>query len=311
MSKYLVTGASGFIGTALIEELCNNGEEIIAVVRNENSNINTFSNLANIKIVYCDMEYIETLETKVKDRDIDACIHLAWNGSTGEARADYERQLKNVIYSINLVNVLSKMNIKRMVGAGSLAELDVLNYHGVDKSRPNAVSHYGTAKLTTHYMTKAECVKLKIEHIWCYLSNTYGEGNRTNNFVNFASLLMLEGKRAAFTNGEQMYDFVYVKDTARALYAALKYGKDCTAYYLGSTRQRKLKEYIKIIRDTINPEIELHLGEITFNGIALSEAAFDSSKLVQDTGYCPQYLFEETIGPTVTWIKENIYDSKI
>ncbi len=311
MSKYLVTGANGFIGSALVEELSLAGEDVIAIVRSKKSDINRISKLPKVKIVYCDMDDVEALYDKISDRDIDTCIHLAWQGSTGVERANYEMQLKNTINSIKLIEVLNKINVKRMVGAGTLAELDVLNYHGLDGSTPNQVSHYGTAKITTHYMTKAECVKAGIEHVWCYLSNTYGEGNRTNNFVNFASLLMLDGKRAAFTTGEQMYDFVYVKDTARAIYAAAKHGKNCTSYYLGSTKQRKLKEYIKIIRDTINPAIELHLGEIPFNGTSLSDDLFDSTKLVTDTGYQPKYLFEETIGQTIEWLKENVYDTKI
>ena len=106
-------------------------------------------------------------------------------------------------------------------------------------------------------MTKAECTKLGIEHIWGYLSNTYGVGNTTNNFVNMAARIMLEGKKATFTSGEQMYDFMYITDTVKAIFAITEKGKSNTAYYLGSGKQRKLKEYIRMIRDTINPDIPL------------------------------------------------------
>lgn len=306
MSKYLITGASGFIGTKLVQELERNGEEIIAVVRNEKSNISEIADREHTKIVVCDMDNIENLCELVKDEHIDACIHLAWEGSTGAERADYSMQLRNVENTLKLVRTMNKMGVKRMIFAGTLAEMDVLHYHGLDGSQPNAVSHYGTAKLSAHYMSKAECANNGIEHIWCYLANTYGEGNQTNNFVNFASKVMLEGKRAAFTSGEQMYDFVYVKDIARAIYAVTKSGKNYTSYYLGSTKQRPLKEYIKMIRDAINPSIELHLGEIPFKGTSLPDEMFSSQKLVEDTGYVPKYTFEETIKPTITWLKEAI-----
>ena len=229
---------------------------------------------------------------------------MAWAGSTGDARADYALQLDNVRYALDTVNAIAKMNIKRFVCAGTLAEKDVLNYHPTDGATPNAVSNYGIAKISTHFMTKTECTRLGIEHIWCYLSHTYGVGNRTGNFVNFACRTMLSGKRAAFTAGEQPYDFVYITDTVRAIIAAASKGKSGTAYYLGSTKPRKLKEFIVDIRDAIDPNIELHLGEIPFNGIPLAAEEFDCTKLVKDTGYQPTVDFKEGIRMTVDWLKE-------
>lgn len=303
MRKVLITGANGFIGSAVLKEMSKNHVTVIAVVRNQNSEISHIQGLDGVRIVYCEAENISKLEDIVPDRDIDAFIHLAWEGSTGDARSDYSKQLMNVKYAMDAVHVASRMNIKRYIGAGTLAEKDVLNYHAGDGAVPNAVSIYGIAKISMHFMTKAECTKLGIEHIWCYLSNTYGVGNTTGNFINFACRTMLSGKRAAFTAGEQMYDFVYITDTARAICAATEKGKRNTAYYLGSGACRKLKEYIKIIRDTIDPEIPLFLGEIPFNGIALDEKEFNTDKLFSDTGYKPAVDFEQGIYETVEWLK--------
>ena len=284
MKKVLVTGANGFIGSALLKVLSEEGVEVIAVVKDTNENISIIESLPNIKIVYCELSEVYKLSEIVTDRDIDVCIHLAWAGSFGDARTAYDLQLQNVKYALNLVDVLPKMNIKRFVGAGTLAERDVLNYHPTDGATPNAVSIYGIAKITANYMTKVECSKLGIEHVWCLLSNTYGVGNTTNNFVNMASRLMLENRRAAFTSGEQTYDFVYVTDTVKGIYHASAFGKANTSYYIGSDQARPLKEYIRIIRDTINPDIELYLGEIPFNGTSLSKESYDTTKLINDTG---------------------------
>jgi len=304
MKKALVTGANGFIGTALLKEMAKNGVYIYAVVKDESMDVSEISALKGVEIVYCSLEEIYSLPKLVADRNIDVCIHLAWDGSFGDARADYSKQLMNVKYALDTVNVASLMGIKRFVGAGTLAEKDVLNYHPMDGSTPNPVSIYGIAKLSMHYMTKAQCSKLGIEHIWCYLSNTYGVGNTTNNFVNMASRTMLSGKRAAFTAGTQTYDFVYITDTVRALFMAADKGKANSSYYLGSTKSRPLREYITIIRDTIDPNIELFLGEIPFNGNPLPAEEYDTSKLRRDTGYEPQVLFEDGIKLTIEWLRE-------
>lgn len=306
MKKYLVTGANGFIGSALLEQMSNDGAKIIAVIKDNNDNIDKIKDLSGVTIVCCKLEKIEELPNIVTDRDIDTCIHLAWAGSSGDARADYELQLQNVKYALDMVKVAHKMGIKRYVGAGTLAEKDVLNYHSIDGSTPNSVSIYGIAKLTMHYMTKVECVSLGMEHIWCLLSNTFGIGNKTLNFINFACKTMLEGKPAEFTKGDQMYDFVYITDTVRAIYAAATKGRANHSYYLGSTKPRPLKQYIKIIRDSIDPNIKLNLGAIPFNGIVLQNSEFCSEKLAKDTGFLPLVPFEKGIKITIDWLKNEI-----
>lgn len=304
MNKVIVTGANGFIGSELVKELTGNGIKVIAVVRSKNSDISKIKELPNLSIVYNDMDDVHSLPDIICDTDIDTCFHLAWVGSFGDERGYYEMQMRNVRYALQMVDVASQIGIKRFVGAGTLAEKDVLNYHGEDGATPNAVSFYGIAKLTAHYMTKTECTKKGIEHIWCYLSNTYAAGSTTNNFVMMASRLMLSGKRASFTSAEQIYDFMYVTDTVRAMRYAAEKGRKNTAYYLGSNAQRPLKEYIKIIRDTIDPAIELFLGDIPFNGKPLPPNAYDGSKLTEDTGFVPAIKFEDGIKKTIEWLRE-------
>lgn len=305
MNKVIVTGANGFIGSELLSELVNNGIGVVAVVQSKNADIEKIKELPNLKIVYCDMDDIHNLPDIVEDRDIDTFFHLAWVGSFGEERSYYEMQMRNVKYAMQAVEMASRMGIKRFVGAGTLAEKDVLNYHGEDGATPNPVSCYGIAKLTAHYMTKTECTRRGIDHIWCYLSNTYAAGSTTNNFVMMASRMMLSGKRASFTSGEQIYDFMYVTDTVKAMRYAAENGKKNTAYYLGSNEQRPLKEYIKIIRDTIDPSIELYLGDIPFNGKPLPAEAYDGTKLERDTGFVPEIKFEDGIKRTVEWLRKN------
>ena len=304
MEKAIVTGANGFIGSNLVRVMSQAGVKIFAIIKDIDEEVDSIKNLPNVEIIYCCLEEIDKLPNLITDHQIDVCIHLAWAGSFGEARSDYELQLLNVKYASKIIDVIASMGIKRFVGAGTLAEMDVLNYHPIDGSVPNAVSIYGIAKIATHFMTKAICAKYGMEHIWCFLSNTYGIGNTTDNFVNMASRKMIKREHAAFTEGNQTYDFVYVTDTVRAIYAAAKYGKVNTAYYLGSGQPRKLKEYIEIIRDTIDPSIELFFGEIPFRGIALSADAYDASKIMEHTDFKPVVTFEEGIKKTVEWLIE-------
>lgn len=297
----LVTGASGFIGRELIRKLVSmNVARIILLLRSPESYCSDFEGL---DVVYSDMSEYIALPKKLKGVRIDTCIHLAWAGAGGPKRADYSLQLKNIEYSMNLVDSLAEIGCNRFVGVGTLVERDIIRYHDVDYSKPEQVTNYGVAKLAAHYMARTQCNLHNIEFVWCTLSNTYGVGDKTNNFINLASSIMLNGEYTAFTAGEQYRDFTYITDLVKGLIAAAEYGRSGCSYYIGSTQPRKLKEYIKIIRDTIDPNIELHLGEIPYYGTVLPLEEFDTSKLVEDTGFIPEVPFETGIKATVDWLR--------
>lgn len=284
----IVTGANGFIGKALCNELAQNGHEVIAVTRE-----------------ICPMEEIHKLPDII-NKKADVFFHLAWAGSTGADRADYEKQLLNVKWTLDAVEVAKAMGCQRFVGAGTLAELDVNAYQPVDGSTPNAVSNYGVAKISAHYMSKAQCNKLGIEHTWAYLSNTFGPGNFTGNFINFAAKTMITGAPCDFTPGEQPYDFVFVSDTAKGLRCIGESGKANYAYYIGSGASTKLKEFVIKLRDAVDPDIKLNLGAIPFNGTFQPAEVYDCTKLMEHTGYKPSTTFEEGLEITVPWIREQI-----
>lgn len=310
MMTAVVTGSNGFVGSALLHELTDKGIRVFAVVKNEQETISHIENLPGVQIIYCEMDHLNQLPTKISET-ADVFYHLAWAGSTGAARGDYDLQLKNVHWTLDAVNAAHKIGCTRFVGAGTLAELDVNAYTPLRGSTPNEVSCYGAAKITSHYMSKAECNRLGIQHLWAYLSNTYGIGNYTSNFINFASKLMITGQPANFTSGEQFYDFVYISDIAQGLYCIGKSGKKNHAYYIGSTKPARLKEFIIALRNEINPSIQLSLGAIPFHGIEQPESTFDCSLLVEDTGYEPRVPFSEGIKTTVKWIREQIEVGKL
>lgn len=300
MKKALVTGANGFLGSLLTKMLLDNGVEVIAAdLKNCDNNIPK-----DARFVAFDMKDFASLKSQISDTDIDVLYHMAWIGSTGTLRSDYTLQLENVKYTCDAVKIAAEMGIKRFVGAGTLAQMDCMAYIGENHSTPNAVSCYGTAKISAQFMSKAQANCNNIEHIWCFISNTYGVGNTTMNFVNFASKKMLTGERAAFTAAEQNYDFVYITDTINGLYLCGKNGKPNCSYYIGSGKARQLKKYITIMRDTIDKNIPLYLGEIPFNGVSLPIEAYSCDNITADTGYNATVDFEYGIVKTIDWIRE-------
>ena len=91
MKKALVTGANGFVGSALVKELIANAVEVIALDREDcRGNIPD-----GVKFVPHELNNSGALPNMIPDRDIDVFYHFAWAGSAGTARADTALQLNN------------------------------------------------------------------------------------------------------------------------------------------------------------------------------------------------------------------------
>lgn len=305
MKKAVVTGANGFIGTALCKELASQGVKVIAVVRNEKEDVSVISGISGLKIVYSDISRFRYLSQCICDRDIDVLFHLAWVGSAGPLRGDVDIQLKNVRYACDTVFACAEMKCRRMVFASSIMEYEISAVMETDVT-PGINTLYSSAKIAADYMSRTIAGSLNVEYIRAVISNIYGPGEVSPRFINTSLRKLLSGEHCSFSAGEQIYDFIYIDDAVKAFYAIGNCGRPDRTYYIGSQNPRPLKEFIYEMRDQVDPNIDIGIGEIQFNGSFLSYNEFDIHSVKKDTGFVPTVSFAEGIQNTIAWMKKEI-----
>ena len=304
MKKVIVTGANGFIGTALCRELSNQGISVIAVVRNEEENISNIENLKGLRVVYSDLSEFKKLHKKISDRDVDVLYHLAWVGSAGSLRGNSEVQFNNIRYTCDTVEACSKMNCKRFVFASSIMEYEIEVLMATDAT-PGINTLYSSAKVSADYMARTIAGSLEVDYIRAVISNIYGPGELSPRLANTSIRKLLKGEHCAFSAGEQTYDFIYIDDAAKTFVAIGEKGVTNRTYYIGSQNPKPLKDFLCELRDQVDPNIEIGLGEIPFNGVSLTYDEFNVYAVKEDTGFVPTVSFAEGIKSTIKWIKEN------
>lgn len=303
MKKAIVTGATGFLGSWLVKELSSSGIEVTAVVRSLHKEAEILAQLENVKIVKCQLSDMERLPEIIEERDIDVFYHLAWAGTSGMERADVRLQLQNVQASCDAVAAASAIGCRKYVNAGSIMEYEAMQYIPSDGSRPGRGSIYSSAKLAADYMSKTVAVSYNLSYINAIISNIYGPGEKSARFVNSTLRKLLSGERACFTHGEQLYDFIYASDAAKAFRLVGEKGEAFGSYYIGSKEPHPLKEFIIKMRDAVDDSIELFFGEVPFEGASLDYGWFDMQKLHAELGFVPETTFEQGIRNTSEWIK--------
>ena len=116
----------------------------------------------------------------------------------------------------------------------------------------------------------------------------------------------LKGEKPVYGHLEQMWDFLYVKDVARALRLIGEKGFAGKVYGIGSGEYKSLREYITRIRDVIDPLIPLGIGENAYQSGRTFSSCVNVYDLKKDTGFQPEYSFEDGIRRTVNYFSNKM-----
>lgn len=301
MKTAVVTGANGFVGSAVVNELLSNNYKVYAVVRNNHAD--RLSDLDNVEIVNCELSDIDRLPEQITGK-CDVFYHFAWSGSAGKDRANTRLQLDNVQWSVESIRAAKKLGCSRFVFAGSIVEKECLAAAYTGGNRPGLGYIYGGGKVAAHILCSSVAAAEGIDLLWGEITNAYGVGEVSPRLVNSTIRKCIAGVSPEFTAGTQNYDFVYIDDVARAFRLIGENGKPFTSYVIGSSAAKPLKEFLIEMKDAIAPELPFKFGDVPFTGIDLPLSDFDCRKTEEDTGFKAGISFAEGCRRTFEWWKE-------
>lgn len=301
-----ITGATGTLGIALIQECVKHDMPVIAFVHRGSPNEKRIPVHPLLKKVSCSLDEMEQLD--VSDLQADIFIHLAWGSTNRQVRNQLKPQVDNIRYALDSVELADRMGCSVYVGAGSQAEYgnteELLN----ENTATYPKTAYGMAKLCTGQMTRLECKKRGIRHIWPRILSTYGPYTQDTTILNYSIRCMLKGEVPQLTKCEQIWDFLYVEDAARALLMLAEYGRDGEVYCVSSGQSKTLREYLEITRSQVAPEAKIGFGALPYGEDTVMCLRGDIAKLTRDTGFAPRISFEEGIAKTIEWARAYYMD---
>lgn len=300
MKNVIVTGANGFIGTTLVNELLKRDYRIIAIDRKFSTDL---KNNSNITCIDATDKNIFDLKCEIPEISYVCFFHLAWAATSGSGRADYNIQLDNVKMTCDYVKLCSEIGCNRVVYASSINEMETYEYLQSDNIEPVGGYIYGTGKLAAHLMGETIAKLNGVEFIPVIITNIYGVGERSARMIYTSIVKLINREHTSFTAGSQTYDFIYITDAINSIIEVSEKGKAFNRYYIGSGKPKPLREYLLQMKKIVEPNAELGLGDLEFKGIDISYSQFDLKKVEKDTGYKNQIPFEQGIKMTADWIR--------
>ncbi|MEN1989174.1 NAD-dependent epimerase/dehydratase family protein [Paenibacillus hubeiensis] len=298
MMKMVITGPTGAIGMALIQLCIDKQIEVLAICRKSSPGLAYMPQDPLLHIIEADLDEYATLELPGQ---YDVFYHFAWASTIGESRNDVYTQNQNVTYTLDAVRLAKRLGCHTFIGAGSQAEYGRSGMPLTPLTPVFPETGYGVAKLCAGQLSRILCEQLQIKHIWTRILSVYGPYDDERTMVISTIKKMLSQEVLLFTQGEQMWDFLYSVDAANILYQLSINGKNLKTYCVGSGECRKLKTFIEEMHEVIAPEQKPVFGAIPYGKNQVMHLVADLVELEQDIG-------QITFTPFALGIRETMED---
>ena len=259
--KFVITGATSFIGLELINLLLSQGHSVVAVCR---SNSKGLVNIPEgVGIVTAEMSEYGELYQKIDEADV--FVNLAWGGTGHDGRNVVDVQRENIANTTAAMKTANKMGCKVFLEAGSQAEYgSTLEMQAEDKEC-NPFSEYGKAKLEVKRIGFELSEKLKFKYIHLRIFSMFGENDHPWTLVMSALDKMLKNEQVDLSPCTQNWNFIYVKDAVKIMSRLCSYAIDTDTfvhevYNIGSNDTRQLKVFVEEMKQISQSDSILNYG---------------------------------------------------
>lgn len=324
----LITGGAGFIGSHVVRLFVNKYPDYRIVnldkltYAGNLANLRDIENAPNYTFVKADICDYDTIREVFCKYDIDGVIHLA-------AESHVDRSIKDpfIFARTNVMGTLSLLQAakeqwngnwegKRFYHISTDEVYGALQFDGTlftEETRYDPHSPYSAAKASSDHFVRAYHDTYGLPTIVTNCSNNYGPYQFPEKLIPlFINNIRHRRPLPVYGRGENVRDWLYVEDHARAIDVIFHKGKVADTYNIGGFNEWKNIDLIRVIVRTVdrllgNPEgtSEKLITYVTDRAGHDLRYAIDSRKLKRELGWQPSLQFEEGIEKTVHWYLQN------
>ena len=326
-NNILITGGAGFIGSHLIRLLVNKYPEYhiinmdILTYAGNLENLKDIENKKNYTFIKCDICNVDKVRNVFKDYQIDSVIHLA-------AESHVDRSIKDPFSfaQTNVMGTLSLLQAAKESWNGNFS--NNLFYHVstdevygslgeegyfTEETAYDPHSPYSASKASSDHFVRAFADTYGMPTVISNCSNNYGSYQFPEKLIPlFINNIVHNKPLPVYGKGENVRDWLFVNDHARAIDVIFHNGKLGGTYNIGGFNEWKNIDLIKVIIKTVDRLLGREEGTsdklityVTDRAGHDLRYAIDSKKLKDELGWEPSLQFEEGIEKTVKWYLEN------
>jgi nucleoside-diphosphate-sugar epimerase len=238
--RVLVTGASGFIGLPVVQNLEQQGHTVLAISRNyQNESLKSLVNWLK-----ADLISPETYQVAIKEFAPQVVIHLAWQGIPDFS---FETSLNNLNHSLNLLSfVIGLDSCNKIVVSGSCWEANISKGKCMEATQGEPKDHFTWAKYALYSWLNMMCRQNNIQLSWMRIFYVYGPSQRAESLIPTILTKLNNDQLPDLQTPKNANDFVYIDDVADSFTKAASIDSKSGVYNLGTGESTPVLEICRI-----------------------------------------------------------------
>lgn len=245
--KYLVTGATGFVGSNIVRTLVKNNKRVSIIVR-ENSNLKRLHAITSKINIYTEDLTSSTLSETIKKINPDIVFHLASYGSLPSEDNVYKMIKVNINGTVNLVNALKRIPFTLLVNTGTSSEYGIKNQAMDENDTTLPINDYAVSKLTATLFCQKEALRNSMPIVTLRLFSPFGYYENKKRFVPYIILNALENNPIKVSSKLTVRDFVFIDDVVNAYLMTVKIKPVGEIINIGSGKQHTLESVVNLVK---------------------------------------------------------------
>lgn len=298
-STVLVTGGTGFIGSALVERLVAGGAHVVCLARADSPRRARLG--AGVRVIDVGDGSTATLaaalQSALAGETLDVVYHLAAAGVSPDARAHEPLIAGTVALTCNLIAALADRPPRRFVHVGTCSEYAPIDAPALlREDHPLApTSLYGAAKASAWLCGSLLAARVGVPLVGVRLFGVYGPGEAPSRLVPYLLASYAAGATPALTGGEQARDFTYIDDVVAALRLAAEapgLAVGC-AYNVCTGAPVQVRDLVTRVARLVGRDGgDLGLGRRPYRDDEPMWIVGDPARFAAATGYAPRVTLE-------------------
>lgn len=307
MSRYLVTGCAGFVGSHLSEALLGSGHDVVGldVFTDYYSRETKEGNVAQLR----DREGFSLIEEDLVEAgldelfaEVDGVFHLAAQpgvrGSWGETFSLYTKD--NIVATQRVFEAAARVGVRVVFASSSSVYGNAETYPTGEDVRPRPVSPYGVTKLSCEHLARTYAENHGLEVVAMRYFTVYGPRQRPDMAFTRIALALANGAHfRVLGTGEQSRDFTYVGDAVKATIAAMLAASPSAVYNVGGGSESSLRDAIELCERLAGRRLEVNYDPVAAGDVRRTSA--DTTRIRSELNWRPETPLKEGLTAELEW----------